>query len=294
MALMIMIALACPTQGQLSALDQGIARIPLWAEGAPLAVGKEESDIPTITVWKKPESSKQPLAAVVICPGGGYGGLATDHEGKDPAEFLTGLGIQAFILRYRLAQKYQHPAPILDCQRAIRWVRANAKTYNLDSDKIGIWGFSAGGHLASTASTQFTSSNPEAKDPIDRPSSRPNFSILCYPVISMEPPVTHNGSRKNLLGPNPDPELAKSLSNHLRVTANTPPTFIFHTREDKAVIIQNSDLYAESLKKAGVEHEFIIFDKGSHGVGLGGKDPVLSLWHKKLEKWLKSHHFATQ
>lgn len=278
---------------QANPLDEGTSRIPLWTNRAPHATGTGEVDIPTITVWRSP--SKNTLRpAVIICPGGGYGGLATNHEGKDPAEYLTKLGIQAFILRYRHAPQYKHPVPLLDCQRAVRWVKANAEKYQVHPDKIGIWGFSAGGHLVSTASTHFTPADPDNPDPLERPTSRPDFAILCYPVITMEPPITHSGSRRNLLGENPDPALVKRLSNHLQVDSKTPPTFLFHTREDKAVVLQNSELYADALKKAGVEHELVVFEKGPHGVGLGGSDPVLSQWPKKLESWLRSHAFAPQ
>jgi len=259
-----------------------------------MALGNEEVDSPTITVWGAPTTGKGPRPAVIICPGGGYGGLATGHEGKDPADFLTKLGVQAFILRYRHAPKYKHPVPLGDCQRAIRWVRANARKYEVDPGKVGIWGFSAGGHLVSTASTQFTPGDPASADTVDRQPSRPDFSILCYPVISMEPPTTHMGSRKNLLGENPDPELVKKLSNHLQVGPQTPPTFLFHTREDQAVVLKNSELYAEALKKAGVDHELLIYEKGRHGVGLGGKDPVLSQWPVKLAAWLQARGFAPQ
>lgn len=268
---------------------------PLWPKGqVPMAKGTEAVDIPTITVWDQPGHSNPPRPAVVICPGGGYGGLANGHEGKDPAEYLTKLGIQAFVLKYRLGPKYGHPVPMTDCQRAIQWVRANAKKYQVDPMRIGVWGFSAGGHLASTVSTKFNPGTTDSKDLVDQVSSRPDFSILCYPVISMEPPVTHGGSRNNLLGKNPDPALVKSLSNHLQVTSKTPPTFLFHTREDQAVPIQNSDLYADALKKAKVPYAYMILEKGPHGVGLGGKDPILSQWPKKLESWLKENGFAPQ
>lgn len=281
------------TPAQANPLDQGTSRIPLWANGPPLATGSGEPDTPTITVWRAP-SKNATRSAVIICPGGGYGGLATNHEGKDPAEYLTNLGIQAFILRYRHAPQYKHPVPLMDCQRAVRWVRAHAEKYQINPEKIGLWGFSAGGHLVSTASTQFTPADPGNPDLFERPTSRPNFAILCYPVISMESPTTHAGSRRNLLGENPDQALVKKLSNHLNVDSKTPPTFLFHTREDKAVILKNSELYADALKKAGVEHELVVFEKGPHGVGLGGSDPVLSQWPKKLERWLQSHAFAPQ
>lgn len=293
MLLLFFFQVFAPAQ-QVNALDQGTERLPLWPQGAPMAQGTGESDTPTITVWRAPTKGKAPRPAVIICPGGGYGGLATNHEGRDPAEFLTNLGVQAFILRYRHAPTYKHPVPLNDCLRAIRWVRANGQKYQIDPEKLGVWGFSAGGHLVSTASTQFTPGDSTSQDPVDRQTSRPNFSILCYPVISMESPTTHMGSRKNLLGENPDPELVKKMSSQLRVNPQTPPTFLFHTREDKAVVLKNSELYAEALQKAGIDHELLIYEKGQHGVGLGGKDPVLSQWPGKLAAWLQKRGFAPQ
>lgn len=292
MLLFLLLEVLAP--GQNNSLNQGVGRFPLWPQGAPMAQGKDESDTPTITVWQAPTTGKSPRPAVVICPGGGYGGLATGHEGKDPAEFLTKLGVQAFILRYRHAPKYKHPVPMGDCQRAVQWVRAHAMEYQVDPTKVGVWGFSAGGHLVSTVSTRFLTGNPSSQDPVERQSSRPDFSILCYPVITMEPPHTHMGSRKNLLGENPDPELVKKLSNHLQVGKETPPTFVFHTRADQAVVLKNSELYTDALKQAGVDHEFLVYENGAHGVGLGGKDPVLSQWPAKLAAWLQTRGFAPQ
>lgn len=292
MVLFLVLQVLAPSQN--NPLDQGTERLALWPQGAPSAKGNDESDIPTITIWQAPTKGKGPRPAVVICPGGGYGGLATGHEGRDPAEFLTKLGVQAFILRYRHAPKYKHPVPMGDCQRAVQWVRANAKKYQVDPTKVGVWGFSAGGHLVSTVSTRFLPGNPDSQDPVERQSSRPDFSILCYPVITMETPTTHMGSRKNLLGENPDPELVKKLSNHLQVTQETPPTFVFHTRADKAVVLKNSELYTYALKQSGVKHEFLVYENGPHGVGLGGKDPVLSQWPGKLAGWLQAGGFAPQ
>ncbi len=263
---------------------------PLWSGDAPGATGKTDKDRPTLTV-SLPPADKAVGTAVVVCPGGGYGGLAMGHEGEAVAEWLTSHGIAAFVLKYRLAP-YRHPIPLTDARRAVRTVRARAKEWNIDPNKIGIWGFSAGGHLASTVITHFDDGDPKSDDPIERVSCRPDFAILAYPVISLTgPPVTHMGSRKNLLGDDPDPKLIEELSNEKQVTAKTPPTFLFHTSEDAAVPPENSILFYEALRKAGVPAELHIYEKGRHGVGLanGGKapnDPVLATWTGRLEDWL--------
>ncbi len=226
--------------------------------------------------------------AVVVCPGGGYGGLAMSHEGKEIAEFLNLQGISAFVVKYRLGPKYRHPAPLMDAQRAIRTVRANATSYGVDSKKIGIWGFSAGGHLASTAGTQFDAGKPDAADDIDKASCRPDFLILCYPVITFEPPFAHLGSRNNLLGKDADAKLVESLCNHTRVTAQTPPAFLFHTDEDTGVPPENSILFYLALKKYKVPAELHIYEKGKHGVGLATKMGETSSWPDRLVGWLKN------
>ena len=206
----------------------------LWSGNAPGAVGTDDADKPSLTVYPAPETSAI-RTAVIVFPGGGYGTLAMDHEGDQIARWLNSLGIQAFVLQYRIAPRYHYPAPLLDAQRAIRLVRAHAADYRISPGRIGIWGFSAGGHLASTAGTHFDAGDAHAADPIDRASSRPDFMILAYPVISFTTPYTHAGSMHNLLGDNPDPNLVPSLSNETQVTAQTPPTFLFHTNEDNGV-----------------------------------------------------------
>jgi acetyl esterase/lipase len=258
---------------------------PLWPGDAPGAMGSEAKDKPTLTMYLPP-ADKANGAAVVVCPGGGYGGLATDHEGKQPAEWLNGLGVTAFVLKYRVAP-YRHPVPLQDAQRALRTVRARAGEWNVDPGRVGIWGFSAGGHLASTAATHFDDGKADASDPIERVSCRPDFLILAYPVITMTgPPVTHMGSRNNLLGPNPDEKLIEELSNEKQVTAKTPPTFLFHTNADNGVVPENSILFYLALRKAGVPVELHIYEKGPHGVGLAPKDAVLSTWPDRLAAWL--------
>jgi len=262
-------------------------KIELWPSGAPLAKGTADNDKPTITMYV-PEG-KATDVGVVVCPGGGYGGLAMAHEGKEIAEYYNGLGITAFVLKYRHfgSGGYQHPAPMLDCQRALRTVRARAAEFKLDEHKIGLMGFSAGGHLASTCGTHFDKGDPNAQDPIDKVSCRPDFLVLGYPVVTFGE-FTHGGSKKNLLGANPDEKLVENLSNEKQVTAETPPTFLFHTTEDQAVPVENSVYFYLALRKAKVPAEMHIYEKGRHGVGLAMKDPVLSSWSERLTDWLKT------
>jgi acetyl esterase/lipase len=259
----------------------------IWPDGAPGAVGQEETDKPSLTV-SLPEPSKANGCAVVICPGGGYQHLAVDHEGKQIAEWLNDHGIAAFMLKYRIAPRYHHPAPLQDAQRALRTVRARAKDWHVDPHSIGIWGFSAGGHLASTAATHFDDGKPEADDPVERVSCRPDFAILCYPVVTLDPTYAHMGSRNNLLGKEPDPKLVEYLSNDKQVTPKTPPTFLMHTNADNGVVPENSVLFYLALRKAGVPAELHIFEKGPHGVGLAAKDPILSAWPKLLASWMEA------
>jgi len=259
----------------------------LWQNGAPGALGNDDSDKPSLTIYLPAEYQPRRTTGVVVCPGGGYGGLAMNHEGRQVANWLNSLGIAAFVLKYRLGPRYHHPIELGDAQRAIRLVRAHASDYGIASDRIGIMGFSAGGHLASTAGTHFDGGNPAATDPVDRLSSRPDFLVLGYPVISMTSTYTHQGSLHNLLGDNPDPKLVESLSNELQVTAQTPPTFLFHTTEDKSVPVENSVLFYLALRKAGIPAEMHIFEKGPHGVGLALSDPALSMWPVLLANWFR-------
>jgi acetyl esterase/lipase len=264
--------------------------VPLWPKGAPGAVGDEPADKPTLTAYLPP-AGKANGTGVVVCPGGGYGGLALGHEGKEIADWLTARGVAAFVVKYRHAPRYRHPAPLQDAQRALRTVRARAGEWGVDPKKIGIWGFSAGGHLASTASTKFDAGNPDAPDPVERQGCRPDFSILCYPVITLVAPYAHAGSRQNLLGPKPDEKLLESLCNDRQVTERTPPTFLFHTSADTIVPPENSVLYYLALRKAHVPAELHIYEKGPHGVGLASGDRVLSSWPGRLEAWLEVHSF---
>src|SRR3954471_7071826 len=230
-AALIILGMARSTSGQppRPVTDGEVLR--LWSGPAPGAVGESDADVPALTVYlPRATAAAVDAPAIVVCPGGGYRNLATNHEGRQAANYLNSLGIAAFVLRYRLGPQYHHPVELGDVQRAIRTVRAHAGAWHLAPDRIGVLGFSAGGHLAMTASTGFDAGNPSAADAIDRASSRPDFAVLGYPVISMTAPWTHAGSRTNLLGDRPDAALAKRLSGEDAVTAATPPTLIFHTR----------------------------------------------------------------
>jgi len=262
----------------------------LWPNGAPGALGEDDGDKPAITVYMPPNTAG-PMTAVIIAPGGSYARLSMNNEGRAPANHFNTLGIAAFVLRYRLGPRYHHPIELGDAQRAIRTVRARAAEWHIATDRIGIMGFSAGGHLASSASTHFDAGTPDAADPIDRVSSRPDFAVLAYPVISFVEPWTHQGSKTNLLGEHPDPALARSLSSDTQVTASTPPTFIYHTNADTVVPVENAVAYFQALRKAGVPAEMHLFRNGPHGTGLGQQDPALAEWPRLLANWLRISGF---
>ncbi len=266
--------------------------MPLWPDGAPGATGTAPKDIPTLTVFL-PETNKANGAAFVICPGGGYGALA-EHEGKGYALWLNQLGITAFVLKYRLGSDgYRHPRMLQDAARALRMVRFHAADWKIDAARIGIIGSSAGGHLASTLLTHFDAGASDAADPIDRVSCRPDLGVLCYPVITMGD-ETHRGSRDNLLGKDPSPELVKELSNELHVTKDTPPCFIFHTADDTAVPVENSLNFASALRKASVPFEIHVYQHGAHGLGLGTKSDEPSHmhpWVHECERWMRERSF---
>ena len=286
MVTLILSSTLCASAQQTALPIQDGQIIPLWSGTAPGALGTQDSDIPAITVFL-PRTMAANTPAVIVCPGGGYVSLASNHEGRQVASYLNSLGIAAFVLRSRLGPMYHHPIELGDVQRAMRTVRAHASEWRIDPARIGILGFSAGGHLAMSASTLFDAGNPNAPDPIDRAGSRPDFTVLGYPVISMTEPWTHQGSKNNLLGANPDPELVRRLSGELAVTKQTPPTFLFHTNADTAVPAENSVYYYLALRKAGIPAEMHIFEKGPHGVGLANDDPALSEWSKLLANWLR-------
>ncbi len=259
----------------------------LWPKGAPGALGDRPEDKPTLIVCL-PERAKAVGTAVCVCPGGGYGHLAMDHEGDQIAEWFNAMGVAAFIVDYRHRRKgYGHPAPLDDAQRAIRTVRARAREWGVAPDRIGVMGFSAGGHLASTAATHFDAGTPDADGPVQRASCRPDFAILCYPVIAFDEPFTHRGSQRNLLGDDPDPRLVRSLSNEKQVTPETPPTFLFHTDEDKGVPAENSVFFYLALRKAGVPAELHVYRQGRHGLGPARDVPGTDNWPKQCEDWMR-------
>jgi acetyl esterase/lipase len=279
----------------LSVITVHAAELPpvlLWPNGAPGALGDKDTDKPTLTAFL-PDPDKATGAAIVICPGGGYGGLA-EHEGKGYAEWLAENGIAGLVLKYRLGSNgYRHPAMLNDAKRAVRLARSKAEEWHIDPNRVGIMGSSAGGHLASTLLTHFDASRADDADPVERFSSRPDIGILCYPVITMGP-FTHGGSKKNLLGDNPPQELVDLLSNEKQVTKDTPPTFLFHTYEDSAVKIENSIAFAEALRNAGVPFDLHIYQKGGHGMGLGGgrAGGPHHPWAADCLYWLKVQGFA--
>jgi acetyl esterase/lipase len=278
-----------------SALAQ--QEILLWPNGAPEAKGTASTDKPAIVPFP---ASKPNGAAVLVFPGGAYVGLAFDKEGTAVAQWLQGQGISGFVVRYRYTP-YHHPVEMRDAQRAIRWVRANAAKYGIDTARVGVLGFSAGGHLASTVSTHYDNGNPAATDSIDRHGCRPAFSILGYPVITMQAALTHGQSRDALLGTNPAPSqaLLDSLSNEKQVTVKSPPAFLFHATDDGLVRIENPQSYYDSCLKKGVPATFMKFDHGGHGFGMAdGKfqapsDPVLHRWCDSSLKWLDKQGFLT-
>ena len=275
--------------------------IPLWPEGAPGAVGTEDLDIPTLTLTR-PDPAIDNGAAIVVCPGGGYGMLAMDHEGHEVARWLNSIGVTAAVLKYRLGPRYHHPAPLQDAQRTVQIVRSRASDWGVDPNRIGILGFSAGGHLASTAATHHAQGNPEASDPVETVSSRPDIAILVYPVVALATEYGHAGSLKNLLGDSPDPALVENLSNERQVDASTPPTFLAHTNADTGVPAENSLLFALALRKANVPVELHLFEAGQHGLGLGtgasqfniAPDRSFSAWPGLCERWLRARGFLTR
>jgi acetyl esterase/lipase len=280
---------ACAISFAAGTLSAATETIKLWPEGAPGSKGDRPEDTPRMDVYLPTAPSCG--AGVVVLPGGGYGGLAADHEGKQIAQYFNRLGVTAFVCFYRLgSQGYHHPIEMNDAKRAVRFARASAEKYKIDANRIGLIGFSAGGHLASTVGTLFDSGDPNAKDPIDKQSSRPDFLMLCYPVISMSDDFMHRGSRNNLLGDQKDnEELARELTNYNNVSANTPPTFIFQTDEDTVVPAENAVQFYLALRKNKVPAEMHIYQRGPHGVGLHLGDPVLSTWSQHLTDWLRNN-----
>jgi acetyl esterase/lipase len=263
--------------------------LPLWPGRAPGAVGDDARDRPTLTVYRPfgRKAGDPPTAAVVVAPGGGYAFLATNHEGRQVANSLNALGVTAFVLRYRVGPRYRHPVPLGDARRALRLVRARAAEFGVRPDQVGVLGFSAGGHLAATAATRFDAGRPADADPVERAGSRPDFVVLGYPVISFDAPYAHRGSGDNLLGPNADPRLVASLSADRNVTAQTPPAFLVHTNEDDGVPPENSLAFYQALRRARVPAELHVFERGPHGLGLGGEQPGYAEWPRLLAVWMR-------
>ena len=271
------------------------ASLPLWSGDAPGALGQKPQDIPTVTLYA-PEAGRSNGCAVIICPGGGYWGLAEEHEGDHYARWLSQHGVTGIVLRYRVAEHgYRHPTMLQDASRAMRLTRSKAAEWKIDPRRIGIMGSSAGGHLAATLLTHFDDGQPDAVDAIERHSSRPDFGVLCYPVISMGP-QTHEGSRNNLLGSDPSPELVQEFSNELQVTPRTPPCFIWHTLEDTAVKVENSLEFASALRRSDVPFDLHIYHRGAHGIGLNDKPPFANPhpWARDLTFWLHEEGLLSQ
>ena len=271
--------------------------VSLWLEGVPNgkpAGGQEQIvnhrisnvHVPTLTVFRA--AGEGPKAAVIVCPGGGYQILAFAHEGIDVARRLNAMGVSAFVLKYRL-REYGHPAPLQDVLRAIRTVRSRAAEFGVAPDRIGVMGFSAGGHLAASAATLFDAPEGRTGAAIDAVSARPDFAAAIYPVIAMKDRFAHAGSRRNLLGENPAPALVDRLSPDLQVTKNTPPVFLVHTAEDKGVPLENSLMFYQAIRAAGGSAELHLYEKGPHGFGLGQALGPASDWPARFETWMRAH-----
>jgi acetyl esterase/lipase len=274
-------------QQTVAAASNSPAPMLLWPHGAPGALGDAEEDKPSLTVYLP--AANPAKTAVLIAPGGGYYHLSTV---QDVALWLNARGVAAFVLKYRLGMKYHNPVELQDAQRAIRLVRAHAAEYGVASDHIGMWGFSAGGHLAATAGTKFDAGSASAADAIERESCRPDFLVLAYPVITMEAPYVHAASKRYLLGEAPTQAELDAMSAELHVTAQTPPTFLYVTTDDQSVPVMNSVMFYSALVKAGVPAEMHIFQHGAHGSGLGVGNPQLSVWPDLLIKWMRERGYA--
>ena len=265
-------------------------KLSLWSGRAPVRDGQFETGDAFITVHR-PSAAAGNGAAVVICPGGGYRGLVTGAEGHGIAKWLNEHGIAGIVLEYRMP-KGRPFVPLLDAQRALRTVRFRARQWGIASGRIGIIGFSAGGHLASTAGTHFDSGNPQATDPIQRESCRPDFVILVYPVVTMGP-QTHGGSRRNLLGPDPKPELVELFSNERQVTAQTPPMFLAHAQDDTVVPPVHSRMLYEALRARKVATEYLALPNGGHGLNRY-QGPMWDAWQARSLEWLAEQKMIPQ
>jgi len=260
----------------------------LWPNGAPGALGNAVNDEPRLALFPAADNvGYKTRTGVLVLPGGGYSGLSIDQEGLPAVKWLNNHGISAFMLSYRVGPRYHYPIELLDASQAMRWIRSHAVQYGVDPHRIGVWGFSAGGHLASMLGTHFDSGNPVAEDAIDRVSNRPDFMILTYPVIDLLGKAA-KGSFVNLLGDHPDPGVLEGLMTDKCVTAKTPPTFLVHGNDDQWVSPENSVNFYLALRRAGVPAELHIYEHGDHGFGLAQSDPILSSWLDLLANWLST------
>lgn len=292
MVLGVMTAAASGAQVQEAVPPPGwVKTMLLWPEGAPGAKGTAETDKPELTAVLPTTGATG--TGIVIAPGGGYQNLAMTHEGFQEAQWLASHGVAAFVLRYRLGPTYGYPVEQNDAKRAMRLVRSRAAEFGVRPDRIGMMGFSAGGHLAATTGTIFDEGSAGVADPVERVSSRPDFLVLGYPVISMEDGVTHGGSQRNLLGEHATAEQKRMLSADQRVTAKTPPTFLFSTTDDTVVPIENSLLFYRALVKAGVPAEMHLFRHGDHGFGMAPENPELRVWPELMLEWMRGMGLMT-
>lgn len=265
--------------------------LPLWEKNATQSYKTEDKNTPTLTLFAA-SGDNATDCAVVICPGGGYGHLATEKEGKEIAEWFNGVGVTAFVLKYRLpSDGYRHPIPLMDARQAIRLVRYRAEEWGIDPDKIGIVGFSAGGHLAASAGTHFKDPVEAGSNELDTVSCRPDFMVLIYPVISMENDITHHGSRDNLLGKHPEAALVDLMSNEKQVTSGTPPTFLVHATDDKTVPVENSLLFYRACLDNNVPAELHIYLKGGHGFGMRTAAGPAAEWPGRCKQWMQQLGF---
>lgn len=262
-------------------MEKGEAMIKIWGSDVPGFQASYGQPVPTLVPYIV--EGKEQTGAIIVCPGGAYQGKAP-HEGGPVAKWLQSIGISAFVLEYRVTP-YHHPVPLQDARRAIQYVRAHAADYNIDPKRVGILGFSAGGHLAASSGIFPVDGDPTATDPVARQSSQPNCMVLCYPVISLER-FYHKGSVTNLLGENPPEQLRHELSLDNQVTADLPPTFIWHTADDSGVPVENSLFFAQALSKNKVNFEMHIFRHGRHGLGLAQEQPEVAAWTDLCATWL--------
>ena len=262
-----------------------IGTMNLYPESAvPMALGNAPEDIPEITLYSPETVSGTPVPAILVCPGGGYGCLCSTYEGTGIAQWLNSFGFAAIVLKYRI-RPYRHPVPLMDAQRALRTVRVNAASWNLDADRIGIMGFSAGGHLAAMAAVHGDNGNPESEDPIERESSRPDFQVLIYPVITFVQPHASMGTQLNLIGENAPEDLRMFLSVQLQVTDHTPRAFVAHSVKDQVVDVENARMFVQAMKNHSRPVEYYELSEGLHGLGCGVGEQWAA-WQEQCRKWL--------